>query len=220
MKSISSILAIAAISGTSLLLANAQESAATPHAKGHSDKAMEWKKHREAVEALPEDLRKRFFEAKEDAMKNPEIQALREKAEAAGKELRDAMRKVIAEKNPELAEQLSTYFQKPQADQKKKDKKHQPGEKFEAAIEKLQPAERSRLEAAREIAKQAPAVQSAEAAMKTAQTPEARREAGKNFRKAMNDAMLTADPSLADVLEKIKPPKQESAPESSSAQAQ
>jgi hypothetical protein len=50
------------------------------------------------------------------------------------------------------------------------------------------------LQAAREIARQAPAVQSAEAAMKSAQSPEERREAARNFQKAMRDAMLTGRP--------------------------
>jgi urease accessory protein UreF len=90
---------------------------------------------------------------------------------------------------------------------------------MESAIQKLPPAERDRLQAAREIAKQAPAVQSAEAAMKSTQTPEERREAAKNFQKAMRDAMLTADPSLADVLDKIKPPKAEPAPAASTEMA-
>lgn len=203
-----------------MLLANAQEPAAKPPAQWQSDRAMEWKKHREAIESLPEDVRKRFYEAKEEAMKNPEIQALREKAEAAGKELRDAMRKVIAEKNPDLAETLATHFQKDQPDQKKKGKKHQPEEKFEAAIEKLPPAERSRLDAAREIAKQAPSVQSAEAVLKAAQTPEDRREAARNFHKAMTDAMVTADPSLAAVLDKIKPTKPAPSQETSKSEAE
>jgi hypothetical protein len=48
--------------------------------------------------------------------------------------------------------------------------------------------------------------------MKAAQTPEARRDAAKNFQKAMHDAMITADPSLADILDKIKPPKPDTMP--------
>jgi hypothetical protein len=49
-------------------------------------------------------------------------------------------------------------------------------------------------------------VQSAEAKLKAAQTPEERAAAGKEFREAMRNAMLTADPSLADVLEQKAPP--------------
>jgi hypothetical protein len=55
--------------------------------------------------------------------------------------------------------------------------------------------------------------------MKSAQTPEDRRGAAKIFQKAMRDAMLTADPSLADVLDKIKPPRAESSPANSTEMA-
>lgn len=219
MKSITSLLAIAALAG-SPLVATAQQPATTPPAKADSDKHKDWKKHREFMEGLPEDVRKRFKEAKEEAMKNPEIQALREKAEAASKELRDAVRNAIAEKNPDLAEQLANHLKTKDGEPKEKDKKHRKSDKPEAApAKKLPPEERSRLEAAREIAKQAPSVQSAEAAMKAATTPEARRDAAGNFQKAMHEAILTADPSLADVLEKIKPAKPESTPAAAPDQA-
>jgi hypothetical protein len=148
-------------------------------------------------------------------MKDPKIQALREKAEAASKELRDAMRESIASKNPELAAKLGDFVKSKEKESGAKEKKHRPAGQMESAIQKLPPAERDRLQAAREIAKQAPAVQSAEAAMKSAQMPEERREAAKNFQKAMREAMLTADPSLADILDKIKPHKTESAPAAS-----
>jgi hypothetical protein len=153
-------------------------------------------------------------------MKDPKIQALREKAEAAGKELRDAVRDAIAAKDPELATQLSEVIKKKEKDPATKEKKSRPDGQGESALQKLPPAERDRLEAAREIAKQAPAVQSAEAAMKAAQTPEARRDAAKTLQKAMRDTMITADPSLADILDKIKPPKPDATPTSSTEMAQ
>ena len=213
MKTIIPLLALAALCGSSSI-ASAQQPAGTPPAREEKDKPMDWKKYRDQMEKLPEDVRKRFHEAKEEAMKDPEIQALREKTESAAKELREAMRKVISEKNPDLAEQLTTYFKTSQSEPKSKDKKPHPTAKFEETFKKLPPAERTRLEAAREIAKQAPAVQSAEAAMQSASSPEARHEAAENFRKAMRDAMITADPSLAVVLYKINPPKHDSKPAS------
>ena len=213
MKTIIPLLALAALSGSSFI-ASAQQPTGTPPAREEKDKPMDWKKYRDQMEKLPEDVRKRFHEAKEEAMKDPEIQALREKTESAAKELREAMRKVISEKNPDLAEQLSAYFKTSQSEPKKKDKKPRPDANFEEPLKNLAPAERTRLEAAREIAKQAPAVQSAEAAMQSASSPEARHEAAENFRKVMRDAMITADPSLADVLDKIKPAKNDSKPAS------
>lgn len=125
------------------------------------------------------------------------------------------MREAITTKNPELATKLGDFMKSRDKEQGTKDQKQRPARQMEAAIQKLPPAERDRLEAAREIARQAPAVQSAEAAMKSAQTPEDRREAAETFQKAMRDAMLTADPSLADVLDKIKPPKADTSPTAS-----
>ena len=63
------------------------------------------------------------------------------------------------------------------------------------------------MEKARAIAKQAPAVQSAEAKLKSATTPEERHQAGKEFHEAMRNAILTADPTLADLLDKKQPPR-------------
>lgn len=67
---------------------------------------------------------------------------------------------------------------------------------------------KSKLDTARAIAKQAPAVQAAEAKLKAATTPESREIAAKEFRQAMHAAILTADPSLASVLESLEPSKQ------------
>jgi hypothetical protein len=220
MKQFHTLLAITALCGSSLL-ATAQQPAATPSAADSQKQGLgEWRKHREFIEGLPEDVRNRFKEAREEAMKDPKIQALREKAEAAGKELRDAMRDAIATKDPDLAAQLSDVLKTKEKDPSTKEKKSRPAGQVESAIQKLPPAERDRLTAAREIAKQAPAVQSAEAAMKSAQTPEARRDTAKNFQKAMRDAMLTADPSLADILDKMKPAKPDATPTSSAEMAQ
>jgi hypothetical protein len=215
MKQLHTLLAITALCGSSLF-ATAPQPAATPAAaEAPKHGPSEWKKQLEMIEALPEDVRNRFKEAREEAMKDPKIQALRQKAEAAGKELRDAMRDAIATKDPDLAAQLGEVLKTKEKAPEPKEKKHRPAGQIEESIQKLPPAERDRLTAAREIAKQAPAVQSAEAAMKAAQTPEARRDAAKNFQKAMRDAMLTADPSLAEILDKIKPAKPDATPTSS-----
>ena len=220
MKQLHTLLAIAALCG-SPLLATAQQPTAKPSAADSQKQGSgEWRRHREFIEGLPEDVRNRFKEAREEAMKDPKIQALRQKAEAAGKELRDAMRDAIATKEPDLAAQLGEVLKTKEKAPEPKEKKHRPAGQIEESIQKLPPAERDRLTAAREIAKQAPAVQSAEAAMKAAQTPEARRDAAKNFQKAMRDAMLTADPSLADILDKMKPAKPDTTQTSSAEMAQ
>jgi hypothetical protein len=220
MKTLHTLFLITALCGSSLLATAQQPSPKSAGADSQKQGPGEWRKHREFLESLPEDVRDRFKAAREEAMKDPKIQALREKAEAAGKELRDAMRDAIAAKDPDLAAQVSEILKTKEKASGTKEKKVRQAGQIESAIQKLPPAERDRLTAAREIAKQAPAVQSAEATMKSAQTPEDRREAATNFQKAMRDAMLTADPSLADILDKIKPPKTEAAPASSTEMAQ
>ena len=212
MKAIQTLIAIAALCGFPLL-ATAQQPAASPDSQKQG--AGEWRKQREFIESLPEEVRNQFKVAREEAMKDPKIQALREEAEAASKKLRDAMREAIASKDPELAAKLGDFVKSKEKETGTKEKKQRPAGQMESAIQKLPPVERDRLQAARDIAKQAPAVQSAEAAMKSAQTPEERREAAKNFQKAMREAMLTADPSLADVLDKIKSPKADPSPAAS-----
>jgi hypothetical protein len=56
--------------------------------------------------------------------------------------------------------------------------------------------------------------------MKAAQTPEERHEATKNFQKSMRNATLTIDPSLVEILDKIKPAKQDFTPNSTMEMAQ
>jgi hypothetical protein len=160
---------------------------------------------------MPEEMKEKFQAARDELLQDPEMKALKEKADQAGKEFRDAMREAMINRDPELAEQVGAFFEsrkKQFEDRKKNDgdrpKKHK--DKGEASKPPIPPEQRDRMEKAREIAKQAPAVQSAEAKLKAAQSPEERAAAGKEFREAMRNAMLTADPSLANVLEQKAPP--------------
>ena len=160
---------------------------------------------------MPEEMKEKFQAARDELLQDPEMKALKEKADQAGKEFRDAMREAMINRDPELAEQVGAFFEsrKKQFEERKKNdgdrpKKHK--DKGEASKPPIPPEQRDRMEKAREIAKQAPAVQSAEAKLKAAQTPEERAAAGKEFREAMRNAMLTADPSLANVLEQKAPP--------------
>lgn len=158
------------------------------------------------LEALPEEMRARFKEVRDAAMQDPELQALKKKADEAGKEFREAMREAMMQRDPELAEKVRTYF----VEHGKKGGDHAKARmdrQGETAKPPIPPEQRDRLEKAREIARQAPAVQSAEAKLKAATTPEDRREAGKEFHEAMRAAILTADPTLGEVLEKIRPPR-------------
>ena len=176
-----------------------------PQPKDKSDKPGE-KWRQKFTEGMPEEMRQRFEAAREEVLQDPEIQALKKKAEEAGKEFRDAMREAMTERDPELSEKVRTFFE----ERKKNAGDHpKPRKELQAESKKppIPPEQRDRMEKAREIAKQAPAVQSAEAKLKSATTPEERREAGKEFHEAMRNAILTADPTLADLLDKKQPPR-------------
>jgi hypothetical protein len=121
MKPIKTLIAIATLCGFPLL-AKAQQPAASPDPQKQGP--VEWRKQREFIESLPEEVRNQFKAAREEAMKDPKIQALREKAEAASKELRDAMRESIASKNPELAAKLGDFVKSKEKESGAKEKKH------------------------------------------------------------------------------------------------
>jgi hypothetical protein len=190
----------------------AQTPASSPEASpsGKPDGPRHDHRFERMAESLPEDIRDRFRELHAEALQDPKIQELRAKAEAAGKEFRDAMRETMSARDPELAEKVRSHFEK----RWKKDGDAKPWkQKLEKIVKALPPEEKDRFEKAREIAKQAPAVQAAEAKLKAAQSREERREAGKELHEAMRAAMLTADPSLGDVLDKIRPQKPAGPPE-------
>lgn len=80
----------------------------------------------------------------------------------------------------------------------------------------LSPAEQSQLKAAREQAKNDPAVIAAQAAIKSSSTPAERHAAGEVMRQVMHDAMIKADPSIAPILEKLYGPSAQNSTTSNS----
>jgi hypothetical protein len=75
----------------------------------------------------------------------------------------------------------------------------------------LSDAERQQLKALHEQVKNNPAVTAAREAMKSASTPEARRDAEKALHEVRRDAMVKADPSIKPILEKLRPTQQQAA---------
>jgi hypothetical protein len=151
------------------------------------------------LDKLPPDQRKRFEDARQKALEDPRIAALRDKAEAANREFFEAMRGKMNEIDPGLEDIL-----KSQAGDRFK--KGSDGGKAEMhGLGNLSEDERRRVLAAREVARQAPSVQAADAAREKASTPEERRTAGMEYMKALRAAILAADPSLGPVLEKLNP---------------
>ncbi len=146
-----------------------------------------------AVERMPEEIKERFKAAQEAAMKNPKVQELRKKVEAAGKEFQAAMREEMQKVDPDLQESVRGVF--------KKEMKSKGGD---SRIWSLPAGKKEQLETAREKAKNNPAVQAASEEMKSAQTPEERDAAREKFHKAMRVAVLEIDPSLEGALNKLK----------------
>lgn len=143
--------------------------------------------------------------------------------EAARKEMNDAMIKV----DPTIESILSKIIS-PKRDGKKEGAPHQGGKaprtwKHDGPAGKgmanLSEAERQQVKALHEQVKNNPAVIAAREAMKSASTPEARRDAEKALHEASRDAMVKADPSIEPILEKLRPlaqPQQQAAEQSNS----
>jgi len=151
------------------------------------------------LDNLPPEIRARFEAAREKAMEDPKVKELKARADAAGGELRTAMREAMLKVDPGLAEILKQRAgNKPgkEADKKQPDR---------PALAQLSEGDRQKLLAAREQAKNDPDVQAADAKKKAATTPEDRRAAAEDFHKAMRSALLKADPSLEPILDQIKP---------------
>lgn len=150
------------------------------------------------LESLPPEIRKRFEAAREKAMQDPTIQELKKKADAVNEDFRKAMREAITKADPELADIIKDRM---------KDKMKGGDQKGPPGFANLSEEDRQKLMAAREKAKDDPAVQAAENLKKDAKTPDERRAAMEQFHKAMKAALLKADPSLGPILDQLKPPQ-------------
>jgi len=150
------------------------------------------------LENLPPEIRARFEAARNKAMQDPAVQELKQKAEAAGQELRKAVRDAIMKADPGLADIIKDRMK----DRMKDGKSGQP-----PGFANLSETDRQKLMAAREKAKDDPAVQAAENLRNDAKTPEERHAAMEQFHKAMKAALLKADPTIGPILDQLKPPQ-------------
>lgn len=150
------------------------------------------------MDNLPPEIRARFEAARNKAMQDPAIQELKKKADTANDEFRKAMREAITKADPGLAEIIKERM-------KDRVKDGRPGEP--PGFANLSEGDRQKLMAAREKAKDDPAVQAAENLKKNAKTPEERHAAMEQFHKAMKAALLKADPTLGPILDQLKPPQ-------------
>ena len=159
------------------------------------------------LESLPPEMRERFEAAREKAMQDPKLRELRRTAERAKRDFFKAMRTKMMEIDPALAELVRKRVFERKARRAWKDEDGTPG------FDSLSPDEREKFLAALERANDVPAVQAAKEKKWDAITPAERTAAREVYRKAMQEAMVKIDPSLAPILQKLTPsPAQSSSP--------
>ena len=157
-----------------------------------------WKKHGKPggpMAGLPPEEAQRLGAAREKAKNDPTVRSLLEAREALDGQLESAMDAAILAADPGLAPTLEKVKQS-------RDRAKGLRDRFES----LTPEQRQQLKSARQAAKDDPEVVAAREKMKSADSPEARREAGKAMHEAMKAAMVKQDPSLAGLLEQLGPP--------------
>lgn len=180
------------------------------------------------MENLSPENRQRFDAAREKAMQDPALQELRKLADKANRDFFKGVRDKMLEIDPGLADIVKNNFSAPPGKGPKKEDNSATASDMSnsPALEKpsegrgrgwrshgnapglaeMTESERAQYMAARETAKNDPAVVAAETKKKEADTPEARQSASEEYRKAMTAAILKADPSLAPLIEKMSPP--------------
>ncbi len=187
------------------------------------------------LENLSPENRQRFEAAREKAMQDPALQELRKTADKANRDFFKAVRDKMIELDPDLANIVKKNFVPPgkgpkknevaggaemdapsnaaklgdggpKADGKGKGWHGPKGGGGPTGLASLTDAERQQYMAARETAKNDPAVQAAEKKKQEATSPDARQAAAEEYRKTMTAAIVKADPSLATVVEKMAPP--------------
>lgn len=147
------------------------------------------------IPGLPPEEAQRLAAAREKAKNDPTVRSLKEAREALDQQLEQAANSAILAADPGLAPTLEKVKQS-------RDRAKGMRDRFES----LTPEQREQLKSARLAAKDDPAVVAAFEKMKSADSSDARREAGKAVREAMKAAMIKQDPNLAGLLEQLGPP--------------
>lgn len=144
---------------------------------------------------LPPEEAQRLAAARDKAKEDPTVRSLKEARDAIDQQLEAAMNSAILAADPGLAPTLEKVKQS-------RARARAMRERFES----LTPEQKQQLKSAREAAKDDRDVVAAREKMKSAKTPEERREAGKAMREAMKAAMIKQNPDLAPLLEQLGPP--------------
>jgi len=141
----------------------------------------------------PEEQQK-ISAAREKAKDDPTVRSLREAKDALEDQLATAVRAAMLAADPSLGPTLDKIGQA-------RDRAKNMRDKFES----LTAEQKQQLKAARIAAKDDPAVTAAREAMRSAEGPEAKREAAKKLHEAVKAAMLKSNPALGPLLEQLGP---------------
>ena len=144
---------------------------------------------------LPPEEAQRLAAAREKAKGDPTVRSLKDARDALDEQLEKAVNAAMLAADPGLAPVLEKVKQSRDRAKKMRDR-----------FESLTPEQRQQLKAARQSAKADPSVVAAREKMKSANSPEERREAGKALHQAMKAAMTKQNPDLAPLLEQLGPP--------------
>ena len=147
------------------------------------------------MHGLPPEEAQRLAAAREKAKGDPTVRSLKDARDALDEQLEKAVNAAMLAADPGLAPVLEKVKQSRDRAKKMRDR-----------FESLTPEQRQQLKAARQAAKADPSVVAAREKMKSANSPEERREAGKALHQAMKAAMTKQNPDLAPLLEQLGPP--------------
>jgi hypothetical protein len=190
-------LALATMFAALALSARAQsdERAAAPPSASPVERAPHRGKFARFLESLPPEARKRFEVAREKALEDPKLQALRQAASDANRAFFRAMRQKMLEIDPSLADIV-----KERAAQRKNwnDRKE-----TNPSLGDLSNEELEKLIRAQEKAKSDPLVQAADKRRREAGSDEERNTASEAYAKAIREAALKGDPSIGVLWDKV-----------------
>ncbi len=147
--------------------------------------------------ALSADERQRLVAARERAKNDPTVRSLEQAREAIEDQLQNAMNAAMVAADPALA---------PTLEKVKASRERAKG--MSDRFRSLSPEQREQLKVAQQKAMQDPEVIAARAKMKSAESPEARRQAAEAMRTAVKAAVAKDNPELAPLLEQLGPPEE------------
>jgi hypothetical protein len=144
---------------------------------------------------LPPEEARRLGAAREKAKEDPTVRSLKEARDALDQQLEKAMGAALLAADPGLAPVLEKVKQSRERAKGMRDR-----------FESLSPEQREQLKAARQKAQDDPEVVATREKMKSASSPEERREAGKSMQQVMKAAVLKQNPDLGPLLQQLGPP--------------